>query len=374
MDIEKFWQLLSVKLSGEATDEELEEFDDLVKRYPELGWQTQLMSQLWKKREERDEIATDSFFNRHLQRFSNQPDADDISRQMPESGFLYADEGTYRKKEYGWIYVLSGIAASIALVFLFYYYADSSGEDKQVKKIVARNVVATRKGSKSNIQLPDGSTVWLNADSKITYDENFGDSFREVALTGEAYFDVVKDERHPFIIHTTTIDIKVLGTAFNVKAYEAESNTETTLIRGSVEVTLRNSPEKKIILKPNEKLRVNNTGLEYVTGTEPTSHKPVVDDLNMVVGKVHYQKKDSSALETLWVKNKLAFDAETLEEAMRKIERWYNVSVQIMVDESMRSTQYSAIFDNENLSEVMEALRITGNFSYSINKDIVTIR
>ena len=107
--------------------------------------------------------------------------------------------------------------------------------------------------------------AWLNADSKLTYDENFRGDYREVSLEGEAFFDVVKDKTRPFIIHTKTLDIRVLGTAFNVSAYESEKNTETALFRGSVEVTLHNNPEKKIVLKPNEKLMVNNKSLQFNT-------------------------------------------------------------------------------------------------------------
>src|SRR4029078_631833 len=100
------------------------------------------------------------------------------------------------------------------------------------------NTVSTKRGSKSKVQLPDGTQVWLNADSRIAYNEKFQGNLREVTLEGEAYFDVVRDEKRPFVIHTAAIDIKVLGTAFNVRSYANEKNTETSLIRGSIEVTL----------------------------------------------------------------------------------------------------------------------------------------
>src|SRR5205085_10891901 len=90
---------------------------------------------------------------------------------------------------------------------------------------IAQNTVMTKPGSKSKLQLPDGTQVWLNSDSKITYGESFMGATREVQLSGEAYFDVVKDKEHPFIIHTQSIDLKVLGTAFNVRSYANEKNT-----------------------------------------------------------------------------------------------------------------------------------------------------
>ena len=374
MQNERFWLLLSLKLTGEATVEELEEFALLLKHHPELGWQAQLISQMWVKKEDKSGETVNNFYNMHLQRLSNHPDIGYIPQQYEETDSnLFLRDGD-RKQRYRWIYILTGAAASVAIMVLLYYNAHLFPGSTDTTKSIPQNTVVTQKGSKSKIQLPDGTDVWLNADSKISYDENFLGDVREITLTGEAYFDVVKDVYRPFIIHTRTIDIRVLGTAFNVKAYDTDATTETSLIRGSVEITLHNSPEKKIILKPHEKLRVNNTSLEYITDSGESEIKPIADDMNIVVGKIHFQKKDSMALDALWTKNKLVFDAESLEQVMRKIERWYNVRVNVLVDENAKSTQYSGIFENETLPEVMEALKFTGNFSYSIDKDVVTIK
>jgi ferric-dicitrate binding protein FerR (iron transport regulator) len=368
MDEEKFWLLLSLKLSGEATEEELEALGNMLQNNPGLGLQAQMLMQMWRVEEEQEK-QTDDFFDRHLQRLSNRPDIYP-SPAITDAPVVTLEE---RKKDHRrkWLWPLIGAAAGIAIITGIFY----SGTFHSAKKnegIFAKNTVTTRKGSKSNIQLPDGTMVWLNADSKVTYDEKFRGDFREVTLAGEAYFDVVKDQTRPFIIHTHTIDIKVLGTAFNVRAYATEKNTETALFRGSVEVTLHNNPEKKIILKPNEKLLVNNTNPDLLPqeGKESRNGSAV----SIAVGKVHFEKKDSSALETLWMKNKLVFDAETLEQVAQKIERWYDVKVIINGGDELRLAEYSGIFDNEELDQVMEALKISGNFRYTINKDTVTIR
>jgi ferric-dicitrate binding protein FerR (iron transport regulator) len=93
----------------------------------------------------------------------------------------------------------------------------------------------------------------VNSGSKLTYEGNFKGNLREVRLDGEAYFDVVKDALHPFIVHTSGIDIKVLGTAFNVKAYKVDRTIEATLIHGSIEVINQNQPgAPKIMLKPHK--------------------------------------------------------------------------------------------------------------------------
>jgi transmembrane sensor len=370
MEEEKFWELVSLQLSGEATDEELAAFDCLLNEYPHLDKQWQVMQQLWKKHPA-VVFSTDDFYNRHLQRLGNRPDiyppgaADDTLMDIPAA--LPALSTTRIRR---WLLPLSGIAAAVIVAWVLF----NTNEDKKNVVQAVQNTISTRKGSKSNIVLPDGSKAWLNADSKLTYSKNFQGKYREVSLEGEAYFDVVKDKNRPFIIHTKTIDIRVLGTAFNVRAYATEKNTETALYRGSVEVTLHSNPGKKIVLKPNEKLMVNNNGPQPADGDARKKGLDTLNTPNITVRKVHFQPKDSSALETLWMKNKLVLDAETLEEVAGKIERWYNVAVLIRGNEKLKKTTYSAIFENENLAEVMEALKITGNFNYTINKGIVQIK
>ncbi|MEP6750604.1 MAG: FecR family protein, partial [Bacteroidota bacterium] len=217
MDEEKFWYLLSVKLTGEATGEDLDALDLLLQNYPEYGLQAQMMMQMWKKNIN-TENKTDDFFDRHLQRLSNQPDIYPFPAQDNVTETTPAEEIKTKGIRYRWIIPVSAVAASLIIVLIF-IYTEPLSINKKVNHI-AQNTVSTRKGSKSNIQLPDGTMAWLNADSKLTYDESFSGDFREVSLEGEAYFDVVKDKSRPFIIHTKTIDIKVLGTAFNVRAYE----------------------------------------------------------------------------------------------------------------------------------------------------------
>ncbi|MEO7048586.1 MAG: FecR family protein, partial [Ferruginibacter sp.] len=123
---------------------------------------------------------------------------------------------------------------------------------------VSENNVSTKPGSKSQVTLPDGTVVILNADSKLTYPDNFLGDTREVSLEGEAFFKVAHNKKKPFIIHSKAMDIKVLGTVFNVKAYPQESTSEATLISGSIEVTLTNHSNEKIMLKPSEKITVSN--------------------------------------------------------------------------------------------------------------------
>jgi transmembrane sensor len=361
MHDDQFWLLVSLKLSGEATEEELADLEALLQEHPEMGLRLDILFSLWKGQDPASFSRRGDALGRHLQRLNSHLSA------VPTRGYrvfrrLWPEGGLVRKA-----WTMAGVAASLIVFFLFIYPAATPKK----KRPIAQNTVSTKPGSQSKVQLPDGTQVWLNADSRITYDESFMGLNRELRLCGEAYFDVAKDKNHPFIIHTSSIDVKVLGTSLNVRSYNNEKNTEAVLIHGSIEITLRNNPDKKIVLEPNEKLVVQN-GVTPVVASAPQAdprgeRRPV-----MVLEKAHFQQQDSIATEVLWVKNKLAFDQETLEDVALKIERWYDVKVTIR-EESLKHTEYSGVFENESLSQVMEALRLTGNFRYSVNKKEVII-
>jgi len=366
MKEKRFWLLVSLQLTGEATPEELTELEACLQQRPEMGAKMETLHSLWKG-EPADKSRRTDALNRHLQRLSNHLSTPALKYETvtAEEEEIIVERPSRRIHRILW--PLTGIAAAAALVF-FFAYQQQAPKDEPVR--TAQNTVSTKRGSKSKIQLPDGSQVWLNADSRITYDENFRGPFREVQIAGEAYFDIAKDKDHPFIIHANSIDVKILGTSLNIRSYANEKSTAAVLIRGSIEVTLRNSPDKKIILQPNEKLVVQNGKMQITKDT--LARRKVVDQPVMTLAKAHFQEKDSIAMDILWVKNKLAFDQETLEAVARKIERWYNVKVTIK-DDRLKHTEYSAVFDDESLRQVMEALQLTGNFNYVISKKEVII-
>jgi len=363
---ERFWLLVSLRLAGEATPEELAELEACLVQHPEMGVRMEMLHGLWES--EPSDARRGGALNRHLQRLSNHFSAPALIYEtaVAEQEEIITARPSSRPV-YRLLLPMAGIAAAVMLIFLFLHLQEPKGKTERT----AQNTVSTKPGSKSKIQLPDGSQVWLNSDSRMSYDESFRGPNREVHVTGEAYFDIAKDKDHPFIIHAGSIDVKVLGTSLNIRNYTNEKNTEAVLIRGSIEVTLRSNPDKKIILLPNEKLVVQNGKPVILKGMTPAAPEKSKEPV-MTLGKAHFQEKDSTAMDVLWVKNKLAFDQETLEDVARKMERWYAVKV-IITDEKLKHTEYSAVFEDESLRQVMEALRMTGNFRYSISKKEVTI-
>jgi transmembrane sensor len=191
---------------------------------------------------------------------------------------------------------------------------------------------------------------------------------RNVKLTGEAYFDVVHNAEKPFVIHTTAMDIKVLGTEFNVKSYPDESTTEASLIRGSIEVTLKDRRAEKIVMKPNEKLIVSNEQENKVKTIIPAKKSLNHSDPIISLGHLNYFSLDSTILETSWVNNRLIFEDESFEQVATKMSRWYGVSFEFG-DADIQKLRFTGNFKNESIEDALKAMQITADFSFRISGD-----
>ncbi|HEY0612501.1 MAG TPA: FecR family protein, partial [Chitinophaga sp.] len=330
---------------------------EALRQNPGLGFSLEILERVWNNKQSPELPDTADRFNRHLQRLSNHL-SDETLRY--ETAAPLPPERRQWTRFYRFAWPLAVAAACCAFVFLVL----RNSSRKKLPAETAQSEVCTKNGSKSKLQLPDGTEVWLNAGSRITYGDDFNGPEREVTLEGEAFFDVAANADAPFIIHTKLVDITVLGTAFNVRAYANEKVAETALLRGSVEIRLHSSPEKKIILKQAEKLIVRDDSISLA--------KPIPV---MTLTQVRYlsQGRDSAAMETLWLKNKLVFDEEPLEQVALKLERWYGVKVTIE-DDQLKNIAYSGVFEDEELTEVLYALQLTGNFHYTVRKKEVIIR
>jgi ferric-dicitrate binding protein FerR (iron transport regulator) len=198
---------------------------------------------------------------------------------------------------------------------------------------------------------------------------------REVTLEGEAYFEVVKDSEHPFIIHTKVVDVKVLGTEFNVKAYPDDKVTETSLIRGSVELTVKNRNNEKIYLKPNEKIVVLNSSIydDKSTDLSKTRDQPAKEIFS--VQPINFNQIDSTIIETSWVQNKLVFqEKETFKDLAVKMERWYGVQIIFENEQlALANAHVFGSFTTETISEALHALKEIFKFNYKINGNVIII-
>lgn len=211
--------------------------------------------------------------------------------------------------------------------------------------------LVTKKGQRSLVTLQDGTKVWLNADSELKYPKTFsGEKFRDVYLEGEAYFDVAENKEHPFIVHTSDISVKVLGTAFNVRSYPMDNIVETTLVRGKVNIASTGKQAKQITLLPNQKVVF-----------EKQSRKLLLEN------RVNTEKYVS------WREGTMMFEDQSLREIVQALERWYNVTIKVEDANSM-DCHFSAKINNKSLEEVLELFKASDNIDYKIEGDKVLIQ
>jgi transmembrane sensor len=234
-------------------------------------------------------------------------------------------------------------------------------------------------GSRSKITLPDGSSVWLNAGSRLTFDEYFSRKNRKVFLEGEGYFDVVKT-RIPFYVNVTGATVKVLGTAFDVKAYPDESIIETTVTRGTVQVfdNEENKPDAtRIVLYANQKVSIikNNAGpagQSPETLPENSTVHPAKAVNPVTENSFRVDRKVVPEIYTSWKDQRWIIEREELQSLAIKLERRYNVAF-IFRDESLKHYVFSGILKDETLEQVLEAIKLTAPIQYQIDKKQVIL-
>lgn len=218
-------------------------------------------------------------------------------------------------------------------------YAASSAPLDEMASSLVYNKVETPKGGQYQIDLPDGSKVWLNAASSLKFPAVFKGNERLVELTGEAYFEVSPNELMPFRIHTQTQTVEVIGTRFNINSYSNELDIKTTLVEGSVKISSTSTSQTKY-LKPGEQAINSKKG-------------PIrLIDINT----------DQA---TSWKSQRFVFNDMELESIMRQLERWYDVEVDYS---KMPRTRYNAhISMGLKLSKVLETLEVTGDIKFKID-------
>lgn len=215
---------------------------------------------------------------------------------------------------------------------------------EKTKKVVY-NTIATPKGGQYQLELPDGSLVWLNASSSIHFPTSFTENKRRVEITGEAYFEVAKDAGKPFIVAVNNSEVQVLGTHFNVNAYNDEEEVRTTLLEGSVKFIDGNNTS---LLQPGQQSQLTKNGIVKVVS-------------NVDVDEV-----------MAWKNGLFSFENAGIETIMRQFSRWYDVEIEykgktddIFVAEMSR---------NIKLSDALKALELTGRVKFEIDgKKIVVM-
>jgi len=238
--------------------------------------------------------------------------------------------------------VLKYAAIAVLLISLpFIYYL---GKQQNVTKSTFTTITCAL-GDKSTVILPDGSLVYLNSGSKLCFNNNFQQKYREVEIEGEAYFKVEKNKEIPFRVEAGAVTVEVLGTEFNLKAYPEENTISTTLVEGSV---LIKSEWQQAIMMPNQKIvfdkETNKMMLQNLQDVDP---------------------------ETEWKEGRLVFRNESLADLELKLERWFDVDIEFSDDE-IKTRRFTGILERESILEALAYFSYYERVGYKINDNEIT--
>ncbi|WP_163718618.1 FecR family protein [Mangrovibacterium lignilyticum] len=205
--------------------------------------------------------------------------------------------------------------------------------------------VFTAAGTRTHVDLPDGSKVYLNSGSSLRFSNRFtSKKQRRIELDGEAYFDVAKDHEHPFIVQAGPIEVKALGTEFNVDAYNKDHSIDVVLLEGKVAISDSNKATEKALmtLEPNEKAHFNVK--------ENKISKEKTYELEKYVG---------------WIDGKMVLMDDPIQDVMQKLENWYNVDIRLE-DPQLSKYRFTGTFINESVEEILHTFSLTSPLSYEI--------
>ena len=244
-------------------------------------------------------------------------------------------------------FVLPGWAKTVAAVALIVLMAVSAAiyfRSNQPNMIQYAEIGALR-GQKASVTLPDGTKITLNSESTLKYSTNYNQSDRAVELVGEAYFEVAKNKKIPFVVKAGKLEIEAKGTAFNIKAYPTDNSISTTLTEGKIEVK---TPLDVLNMIPNERMEYNNT--------DQTFRKLTLTDAEGSIG---------------WLNDELSFENATLAEVVANFSRIYNIDIQF-ASESIKEQRFTGKINNNSLLSVLRIISLTSPIRFE-QKDSVVI-
>jgi len=238
-------------------------------------------------------------------------------------------------------------AAAIVLLSLLFSVTINYFRQESTKAVVATNViyqeVKAAYGTQTKVSLEDGTQVWLNSGSKLKFPNTFASqNTRDVELVGEGYFEVHHNVQQPFIVHTRDLGVKVLGTSFNVNAYENMKRVTVALVEGKVSVIKEKDDQDKELLQ---------------------LHPSEIADYSIDENKIYYSETNNIGRYTAWKDGKIVFLDDPMDKMVSLLENWYNVDIEVK-DESLLRNHFTATFSDESLDQILKYLSISTSFKY----------
>jgi ferric-dicitrate binding protein FerR (iron transport regulator) len=318
-------------LNSNCTEKEFEEFLTWIKEESGTAAGKRLIQEVWDDFEPAVRPVETLKYNRLL---------DKIHEQIGERANQNAVRRLPDRKRI--ISVITRAAAILLLPVLSFLIYTINSDRVQYSDNTNDLEVEAPSGFRMNITLGDGTQVWLNNGSKLKYPYRFSAKSRKVFLTGEAYFKVAHNNKVPFIVETSKMEVKATGTSFNVSAYPDENVVQTTLVEGTVILYDKARSHEIKTLVPNECLKFNTEKNRYTLESGDIIEKYIA-----------------------WKDGLLVFKNDSITEIARKLEQWYNVDVKITNDKVKEFT-CTATFYDETLSQVLELMSLPSPVSYKL--------
>ena len=240
--------------------------------------------------------------------------------------------------------------AKIAAILILFWGGTKLYETTSVKEnVIAYQTLYVPAGQRAELILPDSTHVWLNARSKLVYPISFGKDIRQVELNGEAYFDVIHNEKQPFVVKTPQMDIQVLGSEFNVTAYSSSSDFEVALLRGCIELS---SPRlsSNYRMKEKELIRLQNNKL-----------------ISKDISDYDYFR---------WKEGLICFNNESVATIIEKLKLYYDIDIEVYNQKFINSRYTGKFRTKDGIEQVLRVLQIEHKFTYTKNNDLnlITIK
>ena len=324
MDKIYYKELIEKYFDGNITDAEIKELSDWIKndRHLQNWWEEEFS----KSDAGINPVLRDKLFARIKEQTQGKEETQ--GKEKPR---------TIRMNLWKWA---AAIVLPICIAFFTYYLIDSS------QTVGAPFIVKADKGDKATIELPDGTNVVLNSASQLSYLNNFGENGRRVQLNGEAYFKVAHDEKRAFIVQVGDLEVKVLGTSFNVSAYEDAKDVTVVLLEGKVGVYAQKMSH---IMKPGDKIEYNKA-----------THK-------ITATQVH----PSDYIE--WTKGNIYFEKESLENIMKTLSRIYDVEIRF--DSNKLPNEYfTGTIPGGGIQNALNILMLTSPFYYEMDGSVIVLK
>lgn len=335
-----FWlNLIIDKLTGSLSEDAALQLENWLAASEENKVCFEKLSQIWNSLElknKEEEFDSNRAFLLFKDRIQNEKASIDKASGKQSKSFKLR-----RALKYAAVF----IPFVILSYFSYHYYELQDGN----KKEILISEVTVPNGSKTKLILQDGSTVWLNAGSKIQYDSNFGKANRTLKLSGEAYLEVTKNQQCPFIVETGELKVKVLGTRFNVNAYADNNEIKVSLLQGAIE--METGPGSSLKLSPNDIACFNTS-----------SKKTILSKNSQISG---------NSID--WIKNRLIFNGENFEQIVYTLERSFNVKINIH-NKAIKNRRFIGDFvNNETIEQIFNVMSSDGKFRYKIKGNAIDV-